>query len=233
MNGLDNAILTLVTFVPAAGALLLLVFPRRDRDIRLFALVISLLTFVLSLHLPAHFHRDQTGFQTNEQRQSDYPGERGEEPTAQHLAARGSGQDGKYGRSLRRHEPNWQVATVRYRLFKNGAHDFSLLSDRTSATDRVITSFRKCESAHRFPIGDQNIASMRPQTFPQAKLPLLHKEEQSHYEHHTVTNQRSDRGAVDTKPRQKYQQSRKLLMSLKKHPKQPQPHKPRQHPNQT
>jgi NADH-quinone oxidoreductase subunit M len=63
MNGLDNAILTLVTFVPAAGALLLLVFPRRDRDIRLFALVISLLAFVLSLHLPAHFHRDQAGFQ--------------------------------------------------------------------------------------------------------------------------------------------------------------------------
>jgi NADH-quinone oxidoreductase subunit M len=63
MNGLDNWILTLVTFVPAAGALLLLVFPRRDRDIRLFALVISLLSFVLSLHLPAHFHRDQQGFQ--------------------------------------------------------------------------------------------------------------------------------------------------------------------------
>src|SRR5438876_11913726 len=63
MNGLDRAILTLVTFVPAAGALLLLFFPRRDRDIRLFALVISLLTFVLSLHLPAHLHRDQPGFQ--------------------------------------------------------------------------------------------------------------------------------------------------------------------------
>lgn len=63
MNGLDNWILTLVTFVPAAGALLLLVFPRRDRDIRVFALVISLLSFVMSLHLPAHFHRDQQGFQ--------------------------------------------------------------------------------------------------------------------------------------------------------------------------
>src|SRR5436305_4091605 len=46
MNGLDSAILTLVTFVPAA-----------------VALVISLLTFVLSLHLPAHLHRDQPGFQ--------------------------------------------------------------------------------------------------------------------------------------------------------------------------
>ncbi len=63
MNGLDSVILTLVTFVPAAGAVLLLFFPRRDRDIRLFALVISLLAFVLSLHLPAHLHRDQAGFQ--------------------------------------------------------------------------------------------------------------------------------------------------------------------------
>ena len=62
-NGLDNWILTLVTFVPAAGALLLMFFPRRDRDIRVFSLVISLLAFVLSLHLPAHFHRDQAGFQ--------------------------------------------------------------------------------------------------------------------------------------------------------------------------
>ena len=62
-NGLDAMILTLITFVPAAGALLLLVFPRRDRDIRLFALVISLLSFVLSLHLPAHFRHDQPAFQ--------------------------------------------------------------------------------------------------------------------------------------------------------------------------
>jgi len=63
MNWLDQNILTLVTFAPALGALLLVFFPRRHRDIRVFALVISLLTFVLSLHLPAHFHRDQAGFQ--------------------------------------------------------------------------------------------------------------------------------------------------------------------------
>ena len=37
--------LTLVTFIPLAGALLLLLFPRRDRDIRVFALVVSLLDF--------------------------------------------------------------------------------------------------------------------------------------------------------------------------------------------
>src|SRR5580658_5902949 len=62
-DDLSAAILTLVTFAPLAGALLLLVAPRRDRDIRIFALVVSLLTFVLSLHLPVHFHRAQAGFQ--------------------------------------------------------------------------------------------------------------------------------------------------------------------------
>ena len=44
-------ILTLVTFIPLAGALLLLSLPRRDRDIRVFSLVVTLFTFVLSLHL--------------------------------------------------------------------------------------------------------------------------------------------------------------------------------------
>ncbi len=62
-TALDNSILTLVTFIPLAGALLLLVLPRRDRDIRIFALVITLLDFVLSLHLPVHFHRGLSGFQ--------------------------------------------------------------------------------------------------------------------------------------------------------------------------
>jgi NADH-quinone oxidoreductase subunit M len=62
-DNLSSVILTLVTFVPLAGALLLVLLPRRDRDIRVFALVISLLTFVLSLHLPVHFHRAQSGFQ--------------------------------------------------------------------------------------------------------------------------------------------------------------------------
>ena len=59
----DDSILNLVTFIPLAGGLLLLLFPRRDRDIRIFALVVSLLSFVVSLHLPAHFHRQQGGFQ--------------------------------------------------------------------------------------------------------------------------------------------------------------------------
>lgn len=60
---LDSAILSLVTFIPLAGALLLLLFPRRDRDIRIFALVVSVLTFGVSLHLPVYFERARAGFQ--------------------------------------------------------------------------------------------------------------------------------------------------------------------------
>ncbi len=59
----SSSILTLVTFAPLVGALLLVFFPRRDRDIRIFSLVFSLLTFLLSLHLPVHFHRGLPGFQ--------------------------------------------------------------------------------------------------------------------------------------------------------------------------
>jgi NADH-quinone oxidoreductase subunit M len=56
-------ILTLVTFIPLAGAVLLLFFPRRDRDIKWFSLLVSLITFALSLHLPTYFDRAKPGFQ--------------------------------------------------------------------------------------------------------------------------------------------------------------------------
>jgi NADH-quinone oxidoreductase subunit M len=62
-SSLSPIILTLVTFIPLAGSLLLLIIPRRDRDIKIFALVISLLAFVASLHLPVHLHRNLAGFQ--------------------------------------------------------------------------------------------------------------------------------------------------------------------------
>src|ERR1700746_2491098 len=60
---LSPYILTLVTFVPLGGALLLTVLPRRDRDIRVIAFLVSLITFGLSLHLPVYFHRATGGFQ--------------------------------------------------------------------------------------------------------------------------------------------------------------------------
>src|SRR5437879_50976 len=60
---LDPFILSLITFVPLGGALLLMVFPRRERDIRAFTLAVAVLTFILSLHLPVHFVIGQQGFQ--------------------------------------------------------------------------------------------------------------------------------------------------------------------------
>jgi len=63
MSWMNENILTLVAFVPLAGALLLLILPRRDSSVRWGALAISLIEFVLSLHLPIHFQRGQAGFQ--------------------------------------------------------------------------------------------------------------------------------------------------------------------------
>jgi len=63
MSAMDSSILTLVTFIPLAGAILLLVLPRRDRDIRIVALITSLTAFFASLHLPVHLHRALPGFQ--------------------------------------------------------------------------------------------------------------------------------------------------------------------------
>ena len=60
---MSPSILTLVTFVPLAGALLLVFFPRKDDLVRWFALIVTLLGFVLSLHLPLHFVRGASGFQ--------------------------------------------------------------------------------------------------------------------------------------------------------------------------
>ena len=63
MNFIDNNILTIVIFLPLAGAILLMFFPRRDRDVRYFALAVSLITLLASLHLPWHFDRGNAGFQ--------------------------------------------------------------------------------------------------------------------------------------------------------------------------
>src|ERR1700736_6112271 len=62
MDAISPFILSLVTFIPAGGGLLILLIPRRDRDIKLFALVISMLAFIASLHLPVHLHREPGAF---------------------------------------------------------------------------------------------------------------------------------------------------------------------------
>ncbi len=55
LSTLNPWILTLTTFLPALGAMLIAVLPRRDRDIRWFALAISVITLLISLHLPVHY----------------------------------------------------------------------------------------------------------------------------------------------------------------------------------
>jgi NADH-quinone oxidoreductase subunit M len=58
--------LTLTTFVPTAGAVVVALLPRRGKTIQWFSLLVSLATFGLSLHLPAHFAYGQPGFQFEE-----------------------------------------------------------------------------------------------------------------------------------------------------------------------
>src|SRR6476619_4018119 len=60
---MNSSILTLVTFLPAIGALLLMLMPRNDRALRWTALIISIATFALSLFLPMYYNYGASGFQ--------------------------------------------------------------------------------------------------------------------------------------------------------------------------
>src|SRR5215831_2124970 len=64
MDVITSNILSIVTFTPAVGALLLLFYNRDHvRSIRAFALIITILAFVFSLHLVAHFDSTNPDFQ--------------------------------------------------------------------------------------------------------------------------------------------------------------------------
>src|SRR3984885_10000265 len=56
-------ILTLTTFVPAVGAVVVALLPRQGRIIQWFTLAVALLTFGLTLYLPFHYLYGQSGFQ--------------------------------------------------------------------------------------------------------------------------------------------------------------------------
>jgi NADH-quinone oxidoreductase subunit M len=60
---LNDSILTLATFVPALGAVVVALLPRRGRIIQWFTLLVTLLTFLLTLHLPVHYVYGHSGFQ--------------------------------------------------------------------------------------------------------------------------------------------------------------------------
>ena len=64
MTYIGSNILTIITFLPALGSLILLFYNREHvRSIRTFALIVTLLTFIFSLHLVAHFDSTNPDFQ--------------------------------------------------------------------------------------------------------------------------------------------------------------------------
>ena len=54
---LDHSILTIILLTPLAGALLLALLPDRGRIVQWFALAITSLTFLFTLHLPFHYYQ--------------------------------------------------------------------------------------------------------------------------------------------------------------------------------
>ena len=63
MTAIDQSILTLILLVPLGGAVLVALVPDRAKLPNWIAILTSLVTFVLTLHLPAHFVTGQSGFQ--------------------------------------------------------------------------------------------------------------------------------------------------------------------------
>jgi NADH-quinone oxidoreductase subunit M len=63
MDAINNSILTLILLVPLAGALLVALFPDRAKLPNWIALLTSLVTFGLTLHLPFHYDLGRNGFQ--------------------------------------------------------------------------------------------------------------------------------------------------------------------------
>lgn len=60
---MNDSILTVITFIPAVGAVLLMLMPRNDRALRWMALIVSLVAFAFSVYLPAKIHYGVGGFQ--------------------------------------------------------------------------------------------------------------------------------------------------------------------------
>jgi NADH-quinone oxidoreductase subunit M len=63
MNAMDNSILTLILLVPLAGAVLVALAPDRGKLPNWLALLTTLVTFGLTLHLPFHYDLMRGGFQ--------------------------------------------------------------------------------------------------------------------------------------------------------------------------
>ncbi|GGA62731.1 NADH:ubiquinone oxidoreductase subunit M [Edaphobacter acidisoli] len=53
---IDHSILTIITFIPLAGAILLAFLPDRGKVMQWAALAVTLVTFIATLHLPVHYN---------------------------------------------------------------------------------------------------------------------------------------------------------------------------------
>ena len=63
MTSIDQNILTWILLLPAFGAVVAALLPNRGKLVQSWALIVALATFVLTLHLPAHFDYNHPGFQ--------------------------------------------------------------------------------------------------------------------------------------------------------------------------
>ncbi len=63
MTSIDHNILTWILLLPAFGAVVTALLPNRGKLVQIWALIIALATFVLTLHLPTHFDYNHPGFQ--------------------------------------------------------------------------------------------------------------------------------------------------------------------------
>ncbi|UWZ82897.1 complex I subunit 4 family protein [Occallatibacter riparius] len=63
MDAINNSVLTWILLAPLAGAILIAILPDRGKLAAWVGLITTLVTFGLTLHLPAHFIAGQPGFQ--------------------------------------------------------------------------------------------------------------------------------------------------------------------------
>lgn len=63
MASIDHSILTWILLLPTLGAVVAALLPGRGKLVQSWALLVTLATFVLTLHLPSHFDYNHSGFQ--------------------------------------------------------------------------------------------------------------------------------------------------------------------------
>ena len=63
MTSINQNILTWILLLPTIGAVVAALLPKRGKVVQSWALLVTLATFALTLHLPRHFDYTHNGFQ--------------------------------------------------------------------------------------------------------------------------------------------------------------------------